>query len=941
MDKVITYGLNEDFIGKIADYLDENFLKKGADVGRLAFVFGGKRPALFLRKALSKKTGKSFFSPAFFTIDEFMEYTLWKKVHFKKMPNMELWYAIYTIARDIAPEIVERREKFSEFMPWAREIANFIDVLDVEDIPSKELKSVEASASIGYPIPPNINNSLRNIRALRDAYHKLLSRKNSFTRGFIYHSASSAVKEVSFDEFDTIFFSGFFYMHKTEREVIKHLYDNGKAVLFFQGDEDKWPVLKETANYFSRSIRPDKEVENSYSLNFYSAFDRHSQVCTVREILKKTKKLDSTVVVLPDPDSMIPLVSEIGASAGDFNVSLGYPLRRSSLHSLFELILRAQKSRKGKVYYSRDYIAVLSQPLAKNLRILPDYSATRVLVHKIEETLLGIENSSISGNLFVDLKDVENLNAVFKLAAETLSHMGIEAHPDELRDALKELHNLLFRIWETTSNFRDLAASVGKFLDALVKKSFMANYPLNRKIADRLYSLGDEFENAPFSGEDFEKEDVFKIFQNMLEHEMVAFAGSPLRGLQILGTLETRSLHFENVIIMDANESKLPALRIYEPLIPGEVIKSLGLDRIHKEEEIQRYLFTRIISGAKNVHLVYEESRQKERSRFVEELIWKTQKEEKNLDAVSMPQVSFSVKVLPEKAGIVKTVKIVEYLKKHLYSPSSVDMYIGCPLRFYYRYVLGLKEKKELMEDVGPVDVGSFIHEFLEGAFGRFLNKKPRIDEKFRRDFFKMFDEKFEKDFGKRMRSDSFLVKDVMRVRLERFLDSEQKNPERDVKEILMLEKQLHEQLKLPHGTFNFTYKTDRIDRLEDGTVLIVDYKTGGSNPKPARIGFLEQMELNRESIRDRIRSFQLPLYYYFEKQKRKEEVLKAAFYNLRKVNLVYFPGKQEHLERTMEVCMKALDFILREIVNPQKEFAADRKKESYCAHCPFFYMCK
>jgi hypothetical protein len=682
MNKVITYNLNQDFITNLADFIEKNFLKKGLDISRLSFVFGGKRPALFLKRALSRKIGTSFFPPTFFTIDEFVQYTLLKKIPFTNMPSMESWHIIYTLARDIAPEIVKGREKFSQFLPWAREIAGFIDLLDLEDIPDDSLKNIEAAASIGYEIPENINASLRNIIALRNAYHKMLHEKNSFSRGFIYRSAAKAVQEVSFEEFDRIFFCSLFYIQKTEQKLIRHIYDSGKAIFFFQGDEENWPILKETSRNLSCSIKPDKKGKTDCTLQLHAAFDKHSQVCTVREILKDIPKHDSTVIVLPDAESMLPLVSEIGSSAGEFNVSMGYPLKRSSLHSLFELIVRAQKTRKGSDYYARDYIAGLSQPLAKNLRILPDHSATRVLVHKVEEALLGIENTSLSGSLLVKLKDIENENGVFKAAAGTLKHMEIEAGTEDLKRILKELHELLFTLWENISNFRDFASSLRTFLDALVKKSFIANYPLNRKIADRLYSLTDELQNSPFSGENFEKEELFKIFENMLEHEMVAFSGSPLRGLQILGTLETRSLNFDNVIVMDANEGKLPKLRIHEPLIPHDVTMSFGLDRIGREEEIQRYLFTRMVSSAKNVHLVYEENREKERSRFVEELIWQEQKKEKNLDVVPIPQVNFSVKVLPDKTGVDKTGKIVDCLREHIYSATSVDTYINCPLRF-------------------------------------------------------------------------------------------------------------------------------------------------------------------------------------------------------------------------------------------------------------------
>ncbi|GAI98962.1 unnamed protein product, partial [marine sediment metagenome] len=262
--------------------------------------------------------------------------------------------------------------------------------------------------------------------------------------------------------------------------------------------------------------------------------------------------------ILPDPDSMIPLLSEIGSSAGEFNVSLGYPLKRSLLYSLFEIIVQAQKTRKGREYYAKDYIAALSQPLIKNLKVLSDYSATRVLVHKIEEALLGMQNTPISGNLFVKLEDVENDDTLFQLAIETLEHMDIKASVPEMKSVLKQIHLILFALWQDITSFHDFALSLETLLDTLVRKSLVGSYPMNLKIMEKLYEIRDELENISFSQEDFAKEDIFKIFQETLENEIVSFSGSPLKGLQILGMFETRSLNFENVIIMDGNESQLP-----------------------------------------------------------------------------------------------------------------------------------------------------------------------------------------------------------------------------------------------------------------------------------------------------------------------------------------------------------------------------------------------
>lgn len=192
------------------------------------------------------------------------------------------------------------------------------------------------------------------------------------------------------------------------------------------------------------------------------------------------------------------------------------------------------------------------------------------------------------------------------------------------------------------------------------------------------------------------------------------------------------------------------------------------------------------------------------------------------------------------------------------------------------------------------------------------------------------------------MRSDSFLLEKVMRFRLERFLDFEEDNDQRKkVDQILYLEKQFSQQIELSGDTFKFRYIVDRVDRLSDGSILILDYKTGSDTLKPGKVELLEAMEMAREPIRDGVKSFQLPLYYYFEKKKYGDQPLNAALYGVRNPRLTYFIDKQADAGRTVAVCLRALDTILHEIVDPEKTFNADRQNENKCRYCPFFYLCR
>ncbi len=947
MERVITYNLSEDFIQNLAGLIEEEYLNQGKDISKLVFVFGGRRPALFLRKELARRIKKSFFPPCFFSIDEFVEYSLLKKELFTKISDLDACFTIYNLAKDLAPDILKGRQNFAAFLPWAREIISFIDQLDLEDIKFESLREIQENASIGYDVPESINSLLQSIILIRQAYQSVLKDKKTYPRGLIYLLASKHIKEIDFPEFKQVFFCGFFYLHKTEQDIIKNIYDAGKASLIFQGDQGQWSVLDKLAKRLSLQITPAAKETPGCNISIQSGFDAHSESCLAREALKKigpAGKLGNTVIVLSEPGNIIPLLSEISSVADDFNVSIGYPLKRSSLYSLFESIFRAQATKKNDEYYMKDYLKVLANPLVKNLKVFPNPALTRILIHKIEEILLGMEETPLAGSLFLQLPEIQGFRQLYDLAMDTMKKMDVEASRDELKQASAELHGLLFTSWENISNFYDFSLVLNQFLQVLLEKSFLKNYPLNLKVIEKIFSIQEEFNNAAFKNEPFLKEDIFRIFMNKLDSEMVSFSGSPLKGLQVLGLFETRSLNFENVIFMDVNEAVLPNLKIYEPLIPREVMIILGLNRLEKEEEIQRYQFRRLISGAKNVCLIFQERVDKEKSRFIEELIWEKQKQLNSFDVLPILRGAFKVKVPPKRLEIKKNPDITAFLKQYDYSASSINTYLHCPLRFYYQYVLGLRKKENLLGELQGVDIGTFVHELLALEFAQFIGKKPRVNKEFKERFLSALDKKFADEFEKRMKTEAFLIKEILDYRMHRFLDKEEG---RDVRKIFCLEEPFKAKIELPSGVFSFKAVIDRIDQLGDGSILIIDYKTGNTGIMPETdIKKIEQAGFQREKLKSTVKSFQLPLYYYLAAAGKKHEntEINACLYSMKDLELSMFFNKEEQSEdkeEIMAVYLKAMDSLLCDILNPDMPFKADEENARQCQNCQFFYLCR
>ncbi|MCK5581664.1 MAG: hypothetical protein KAJ18_10390, partial [Candidatus Omnitrophica bacterium] len=540
MSKIITYSFCESFIDNLIHYLEEEYLQKGKDMSRLAIVFGGKRPALFVRRELARKIQKVFNPPRFFTINEFVGYVARQKQPFRQAEDLDDCFLLYTLAKETVPQILAGRETFAQFLPWAREILNFIDQLDLENIADDDLKNIQANAQIGYAVPDEINQMLQHVVALRHVYHKQMEKQKVYSRGFQYRRAAELIDGIGLDDFDEVLFCNFFYFNRSEKALVESLLKRNQAALLFQGDERKWPILKKIAKDFSCTLKEgEKPEKTSFDLNFYSGMDGHAQIGIVREILKNVKNLEKTVVVLPNPDHIVPLLSEVTSITDEFNISMGYPLKRSSLYTLCEFVFQAQRSQKKRLYYTKDYLKVLRHPFVKNLKLGEDPAVTRIFIHKIEEILTGKEKTSISGSLFIHLEDIVSCDDVYLLTQQMLKRLGIMVHRDDLVKALKEIHSVLFEQWEEVVTFRDFAGRFQLFLDLLVEKSFLKRYPLNLNIAAKMYSVREELEKAAFCDELFGQEEIFRIFDDKISAEIIAFQGSPLKGLQILGLFET------------------------------------------------------------------------------------------------------------------------------------------------------------------------------------------------------------------------------------------------------------------------------------------------------------------------------------------------------------------------------------------------------------------
>jgi len=271
-----------------------------------------------------------------------------------------------------------------------------------------------------------------------------------------------------------------------------------------------------------------------------------------------------------------------------------------------------------------------------------------------------------------------------------------------------------------------------------------------------------------------------------------------------------------------------------------------------------------------------------------------------------------------------KTPAMVDFLKGFTFSASSVNTYLRNPLDFYRSYVLGLREREDLLDEPENRHIGTFVHEVLEDMFQPFLGRQPVVDQAFIKRFMNEVEKRFVNVFGRGRGSDAYLMKSVLVSRMRRFLDTEADRRERPVEKILFIEKRFDEMVSLPCGKVKFTYRVDRVDELEDGTILILDYKTGSTDPMPKKASEIEGLTWDRASLFDNVRSFQMPLYLHYLHQCYPERPINAAFYNLRTLDIKYFIDAKDQGQRgeIIDVFMRALNAVFEEMFDVDVPFS-------------------
>jgi CRISPR/Cas system-associated exonuclease Cas4 (RecB family) len=958
------------FLEKTANYLYKTY---GDKISDLCIVVPNRRAGLFLQKYLGNSIGKTIWSPAIFSIEDFLINISGLRV----CDPTQVLFELYEIHKELEGQ---NAQPFDEFTSWAQQLLGDFNEIDSYLVDAKDLFSFlnEAKALSVWnldnkPLTDFEKQYLRFFNSLYTYHEKLevrLLSSNLAYPGLLFRKTAGQIGELLEKiTWEKIIFVGFNALTKAEEVIIDTLVSLGKTEMLWDADAYYMEDEKQEAGFFLRmwrrkwKNRPFNWIEKDFAASSAKikiiGVPYHvgqAKLCgeLLSDQLLKDHRAEDTAVVMMDEQILLPVLNSLPPVVKELNITMGLPLRQTPVYDLFDTIFRMHENTsrfersgsqgKEKFYY-RDILRVLQHPYAA----------------RMAGTLL-------KGNIFIleDLvAEIRAGNRVF-LGKEELIQSGtgifagslgfLEPVFESWQDPIKTIESLRKIIAHLRDGFIS-GEEEKESRSARIEVEFL--YAFSR-IIYRLSTMIEKY-NAIKSLKVFHS-----LFNQLAGFTSLPFYGEPLRGLQMMGMLETRTLDFDNLILLSVNEDLIPSGKTTQSFIPFDIRRHFHLPTYQYKNAIYAYHFYRLIQRAKQVYLLYNTESDElgggEKSRFIKQI----QQELRTYN----PNISIEEEILvtsPLKTSsfpdlqVQKTGEVAEMLMKKAetgFAPTSLNNYIQCSLKFYLQDLLGLREDKEIEETIDSQVLGLAIHETLEKLYRPYQDmvlKKEAIDKMlplYQTTLDVAFKKKFKGSdvaYGKNLllvRVASILVKKFLEREKERIGDLKK---EGSAITVAYLEKLLADRIEIGFGNKILDVKlkgfVDRIDRIGEEW-RIIDYKSGSVSPSALK--FADWNELKEDSDLGKI--VQLYTYAYLFRHGRSEKVvnIRAGIISLRKLNEGFMQvpslsSAEKNGSLLGEEDLAEFEKILKEILEEVYDFSIpfmQTKDVKRCENCDFVNLC-
>ena len=494
-------------------------------------------------------------------------------------------------------------------------------------------------------------------------------------------------------------------------------------------------------------------------------------------------------------------------------------------------------------------------------------------------------------------------------------------------------------------------------------KSPVIDSPLDTESLFRMYTLLNRLSGLVDSGSlAVDVITMQRLISQLIDSTSIPFHGEPAEGIQVMGVLETRNLDFDHVLLLSCNEGNMPRGVNDTSFIPYALRKAYGLTTVDYKVAIYQHYFHRLLQRAKDVTILYNnatnDGKTAEMSRFMLQLMVENKIPISfyTLKAGQTPQ-------LHAPKAIEKTPEVIQQMEHRfidangVISPTAINTYIRCQLRFFYRYVCEITEPDSTEDDL--IDnrlFGNIFHKAAQLLYQRFAQStitsmmiddmlkeqvtiERCVDEAIKQELFKIEDPSrpLPPLDGLQLINREVIIKYVHQL----FEYDRKRTPFR----ILGLEKWVDSNV----GPLKVGGIIDRLDAIVDGEtgkeiIRVIDYKTGSKTLKPMPdVEAIFTSEAVAEHSDYYLQTF---LYAHIVRNKMKQAVSPCLMFIQHAGSDGYDPTLKIGKEPVTDIAtysdeyINRLENLLAEILNPELQFTPtdDRRR---CETCPFASLCR
>lgn len=848
------------FLKQVADH----YYCKYGDYHRLCLIFPNRRSMVFFRKYLAEVVAadpesRPIVVPQMFTINDF--FSMAGKLHVAD--RVRLLVELYECYRRLNP----KAESLDEFIFWGDVLlgdfndvdkylvdpeqlfTNVSDYKSLQDnfsyLTETQRKAIEGFVShfndrsgrltvdIGSDDVKSRFLQVWNILyPLYKDFNVSLDMKGWAYEGKVYRKLAEMMSSKETDVFPDIMngaeryvFVGLNALNECEKRVLGRLRDAGVAEFCWDwsGKMIRDPknrssfFMADNVRDFPQAFEPDPDGLEIPEINVISVASSVGQAKRLPDILREVKDPQSCAVVLPDENLLIPVLNSIPESVRDINVTMGLPMKGSQIYVMMSDISALQLHsvyRKGEcLFYHKHVWDIFSGEV---FRKVADEDTVRIMERIRKEARYYISRRDLSGTPLLDLV-FEPVIADPKVAS---------------RDQIMSFSEYQKRLVSTLA----------------CRLSDDRTFALELEYAKEYYRCVNVLQEIDI---DVLPVTYVRLLSQILGNVSVPFRGEPLKGMQIMGPLETRALDFTDIIVLSADEGVFPRRSVSSSFIPPELRKGFGLPTYEYQDAVWAYYFYRMISRAENVWMLTDSRteglKSGEESRYIKQLEYH----------FGLPIHKYTVRFAGMKSAglprIDKTEDDVARIKDTVLSATVIQNYLACPAKFYYGTVRNLKPEEEVAESLDYGMFGTVYHEvmravysgeyamredfvFDDGALYGGLPEEPM--KKVSRSYIRSWLHRGE-DIRRKVKSLIMSVLNVIEVSGRNLVIADVivryvlKTLERDLEQLEQAGAEefdiLGRELKVTgefHGQ-RFKGYVDRLDSFRPGQARIVDYKTG------------------------------------------------------------------------------------------------------------------